>query len=363
MSMRSVIFGLILAMTPVLAHGELAECSCKDLDKLKQELENAIKLRDRHQAKADEMERRLKAGEPLSILSGEYKRWEEDTANGAGAGIVATMPGRSTAIQFVTRGDKIIGTLTGWTSQVIVEGQPRDQYDAKKAHAIEAAYKKRGEDLCDFAEPEKIRKAAENSSFGHEENHRKTCQRMGYIAFFFRSPVEVARDEVNAYSKQVTALENEIGKVLRGADAKKDKFCKPKAYQVTGSYNDLVINHTVCDLTKPFTMPGIGQSAGLRFSLTPNGDGGSFTVGGRAGGVPWSGGGNYTVSTNDSGGKMALSGAWQLTSPMGVYGHSGTIDLTLTKAGDCSAENDQLKAREAPNAKPPPKSTQKKTRE
>ena len=139
-----------------------------------------------------------------------------------------------------------------------------------------------------------------------------------------------------------------------------DKLCKKKAYHAKGRYNDLAINHTVCDLTKPFTMPGTGATAGILFSLTPKGDGGSFTVGGTAGGVPWSGGGNYTVSVDDSGGGMALTGAWKITTPVGVFGDSGTIKLTLTKAGDCGTEKKQLKAKQAPTAKTPPKSAQKK---
>jgi hypothetical protein len=212
-------------MAPVFAQAELADCSCKDFDKLQQELENAVTLRDRHQAKADEMEKRLKAGESMSKLRDEYKSWEEDTSKGAGAGIVATVPGQSAAIQYVTRGDKI--TLEGWSSPVTKDGYTTNQYDTKKAHVIEEAYKKRGEDLCDFAEPEKIRQGAEKTSFckavrditiAHEENHRKTCQKMGYIAFFLRSPVEIARDEVNAYNQQIAALEKEIGKALKGAE-------------------------------------------------------------------------------------------------------------------------------------------------
>lgn len=225
MCARAVILGLIVAMAPVLAQAELADCSCKDFDKLQQELENAVTLRNRHQAKADEMEQRLKAGESISKLRDEYKRWEEDTSKGAGAGIVATVPGQSAAIQYVARGDKI--TLEGWSSPVEKNGYTTNEYDAKKAHAIEEAYKKRGEDLCDFSDPDKIRQGAEETSFckavrdvtiAHENNHRKTCQAMGYIAFFLRSPVEIARDEVNAYNKQIEAIEKEIGKALKGAE-------------------------------------------------------------------------------------------------------------------------------------------------
>ena len=118
MKARTVIFGLIVALTPAFAHAELAKCSCKDFDKLQQELDNAVTLRDRHQAKADEMEKRLKNGESMKKLREEYSKWEADTEKGAGKGIVPTVPGKSAAIQFISRGDKmnVMDKIEGWTS-------------------------------------------------------------------------------------------------------------------------------------------------------------------------------------------------------------------------------------------------------
>lgn len=135
-----------------------------------------------------------------------------------------------------------------------------------------------------------------------------------------------------------------------------DKLCKKKAYRAKGGYNDLTIDHTVCDLTKPFELPGTGASAGILFSLAPQGDGGSFTVGGMATGVPWSGTGNYTVSLDSGGGAMALTGAWKITTPVGAFGDSGTIKLTLTKAEGCGTEEKKA----APAAKTPPEQKKRK---
>lgn len=130
-----------------------------------------------------------------------------------------------------------------------------------------------------------------------------------------------------------------------------DKLCRKKAYRAKGGYNDLTIDHPVCDLTRPFQLPGTGASAGILFSLTPKGDGGSFTVGGTAAGVPWSGAGNYTVSLDGGGGAMALTGAWKITTPFGVFGDSGTIKLALTKAEDCGAEEKATPAAKTPPAR------------
>ena len=144
MKLRSAIVGVALLATPLPVLSQLADCSCQDFDKLQQELQNAVTLRDRHAAKAEELDRRLKAGESMDRLRDEYRQWEGDTRNGAGAGLVATVPGQSEAISFATRGDKIAANLDGWSSPVERAGYVRNEYDAAKAHAIEEAYRKKG---------------------------------------------------------------------------------------------------------------------------------------------------------------------------------------------------------------------------
>ena len=115
-----------------------------------------------------------------------------------------------------------------------------------------------------------------------------------------------------------------------------EKLCKPKGYLVRGSYNDLVINQVVCDVSKPFTLRGSGATAGIRLALTPSGDkGGAFAVGGSAGGVPWSGGGTYDIALDEAGGKLNLTGAWRITTPVGVFGDAGTIKTILAAQEAC----------------------------
>src|SRR6187401_2301238 len=69
-----------------------------------------------------------------------------------------------------------------------------------------------------------------------------------------------------------------------------EALCKHKPYWLQAKYNDLVIDTLICDPTKPFRFNGAGATAGLTFSLTPEGEaGGKWTVGGKAAGVSWSG--------------------------------------------------------------------------
>jgi len=115
-------------------------------------------------------------------------------------------------------------------------------------------------------------------------------------------------------------------------------LCPKKAWRLTALYNDLALNGVICDITRPFTIRGTGETAGIAFSFTPSDrKGGTFTVGGSAGGVPWSGGGSYTVTVNGEGGSMPIVGSWQIKTPVGVFGDSGTIPGKLTAAPDCKA--------------------------
>ena len=115
------------------------------------------------------------------------------------------------------------------------------------------------------------------------------------------------------------------------------QLCHPP-YQVSGGMEDLVISAQVCDLDTPFTLTGSGETAGLSLALTPTGEGGgSWTVGGSAGGVPWDGGGTYSLSLEPGGGgRLELSGSWAITSPVGRFGYGGTIPTTLTPTGAAS---------------------------
>ena len=122
----------------------------------------------------------------------------------------------------------------------------------------------------------------------------------------------------------------DIAKTLVG------KLCSMKPFHVKGGMNDLVINQTVCDVTKPFTLRGSGASAGIRLTLAPSAEGlGDFVVSGNAAGVRWSGGGTYRLVVGESGGTLNLTGAWKISTPMGNFPGSGTIKTKLTPADDC----------------------------
>ncbi|MHB2170007.1 hypothetical protein [Alsobacter sp. R-9] len=220
---------VFLLGTAMPARAELPECSCGDFDKLQQELDNATTLRDRHKAKAEELEKRRAAGESSFSLSEAYARWEQDIEKGAGAGIKATVSTQAKAIAYVPAGNALIenGSITGWTSPVMKDGAPTNVYDAAKAKAIEADFKARGIDLCEFSNPDAVRQAAEQTSFckgvaditrAHEESHRATCRKMGFIAFYLRDAAQLARDEVTAYDGQIAALQQALGKALKGAE-------------------------------------------------------------------------------------------------------------------------------------------------
>jgi hypothetical protein len=110
----------------------------------------------------------------------------------------------------------------------------------------------------------------------------------------------------------------------------------PKAFVIRGGMNDLKLDSTVCNIRIPFMLDGRGETAGIVFKMAPSGQGGgSFTITGTAGGVPWSGGGSYTQSIHAEGGSMTLDGSWSIKTPVGVFGDSGTIPLRLTRIPDC----------------------------
>lgn len=105
-----------------------------------------------------------------------------------------------------------------------------------------------------------------------------------------------------------------------------DQLCKKKVYHYTVSAHDLVIDHMICDLTKPFSLSPKGKMSGQRYTFTPSGEnGGAFSLGGSAGGVPWSGGGNYTQTVSDTGGTLTMNGTWKVSAPVGGFSRNASI--------------------------------------
>ncbi|HEV2574132.1 MAG TPA: hypothetical protein VGU72_20530 [Beijerinckiaceae bacterium] len=105
-----------------------------------------------------------------------------------------------------------------------------------------------------------------------------------------------------------------------------DQLCKKKVYHYTVSAHDLVIDHMICDLTKPFSLSPKGKMSGQRYTFTPAGEtGGAFSLGGSAGGVPWSGGGSYTQTVSDTGGTLTMNGTWKVSAPVGGFSRNASI--------------------------------------
>lgn len=110
-----------------------------------------------------------------------------------------------------------------------------------------------------------------------------------------------------------------------------EKLCKPQAVRISAGLNDLELDGVVCDVTTPFSINGVGQTAGIRFDLVPDtAEGGAFTLTGTAAGVTWSGAGNYLIQDVEGQGAIFFEGAWELHSPMGTYGTTETIAGTVT---------------------------------
>lgn len=235
--LRFMVLGLAFLSLTSSARAELAACSCGDFDKLQQELDNAMELRDRHARRAAQMEQDLKAGKSRDAVAKEYRDWETgkvSSGKGAADGIVAVAPAKGgkgvEAIQYTPAGVHLINpdnVLSEYKSWVKVDGAEVLRFDPQKACATEEKYRKAGHNLCEFANRAEVERSAESTSLckeikdilvRHEESHRATCNQMGYFDFVQRSPVDLALDEVKAYDQQIADLRKLLGKVLQGAE-------------------------------------------------------------------------------------------------------------------------------------------------
>ena len=106
---------------------------------------------------------------------------------------------------------------------------------------------------------------------------------------------------------------------------------KQGAHRVSGGQNDFQADHTVCALDAPFD---IHSSVGLTMHLVPAGDnGGAWTQSGNAGGVSWSGGGNYSLSLDDNGnGTLKASGTSIIATPLGRFSDAVEPEFSITQA-------------------------------
>ncbi len=142
--------------------------------------------------------------------------------------------------------------------------------------------------------------------------------------------VPIAQDEGSVSVGERLSVTRKIAERLMS------RLCPAKAWNLKARYNDLVLDDLICDLSAPFKVRGKGETAGIVFSFTPADDkGGAFSIGGTAGGVPWSGQGTYMITTNGETGEMPIEGAWRITTPVGSFGDAGTIPGKLSAAPNC----------------------------
>jgi len=140
----------------------------------------------------------------------------------------------------------------------------------------------------------------------------------------------IARDEGTVAEAERLSVTRKIAERLMS------RLCPAQAWHLKARYNDLVLDDVICDLSQPFKVRGKGETTGILFSFKPADDkGGAFTIGGTAGGVPWSGEGTYTVNTHGETGEMPIKGSWRITTPVGSFGDAGTIPGELSAAPNC----------------------------
>ncbi|RZA37046.1 MAG: hypothetical protein EOP92_02315 [Lysobacteraceae bacterium] len=105
-----------------------------------------------------------------------------------------------------------------------------------------------------------------------------------------------------------------------------------RSYHAEGGLQAFHGTGTICDLSKPFTISGGGNTV----SFSPSGEaGGSYTYQGNMGGIGVYGRGTYTASADENGGKITGSGNGCVKTPMGTRCANGTERYTLTPVETC----------------------------
>ena len=118
-----------------------------------------------------------------------------------------------------------------------------------------------------------------------------------------------------------------VGKATLAFDTK-----SVRAYTAEGGLDDFHGTGTICDLSKPFTISGGGNTV----TFTPSSEqGGSYSYQGNMGGIGVYGNGTYTASADESGGKITGTGNGCVKTPMGTRCGGGTERYTLTPTAPC----------------------------
>jgi hypothetical protein len=118
-----------------------------------------------------------------------------------------------------------------------------------------------------------------------------------------------------------------VGKATLEFDTKASR-----AYTAAGGLDDFHGTGTICDLGKPFTISGGGNTV----TFTPSGEqGGSYSYKGNMGGIGVYGNGTYTASADENGGSITGTGNGCVKTPMGTHCNGGTEQYTLTPIAPC----------------------------
>lgn len=122
-----------------------------------------------------------------------------------------------------------------------------------------------------------------------------------------------------------------VGRTTLAFDTK-----ETRAFRISGGQNDFQVNQVVCSVTEKFDLR---SDVGLVMHMSGGDGGGSFTVTGNAGGVTWSGGGNYTLALGGSdGGTLNATGRTTIATPLGRFSDSVEPTFKLTPVDeDCGA--------------------------
>lgn len=103
---------------------------------------------------------------------------------------------------------------------------------------------------------------------------------------------------------------------------------RERAWRIKGGQNDFFANVVVCSVTRPFD---IKSTAGLVMHMSGGESGGSWTQSGKAAGVGWSGGGQYTLKLDEDGsGWLEAKGVSDISTPMGHFKGAVAPAFSLT---------------------------------
>jgi len=203
-----------------------AECGCRDIKTLQIELRNAIRLQEAFRKKIPEL-RTL--GQLAS--SAELQRWTQKDARRG----LETVPGDSgpAEVDYKPWGDK----LSYQDDEKVTSRFTNDELcrrSDESAAALDGA--KKNSACAGIAEAIQV----------HEDWHLSFCRTVGYRPYWLgMHGADRAKEEVEAYDKQIAVLRAEIAKVLK-------KSCA--AYSASGKAGDTIVSGEICDLEKPFTL-------------------------------------------------------------------------------------------------------------